>query len=214
MTEDRWRVALPDLSIDMDGVLCRPPLWFNLVISRDIRHEPDTRLRPRLGDARLPGALAARILDSHAVQLVRYDLRRPMPEVAAGLAALAEVRRLVLLSGRPRSALKATERWLIRHGLRDFFSEIVLNDRGLSNAAFKLTVVRERDIRQHVDDDGRVAYFLSRDEPRSVFLIAWRRNRGLPYPPTVHRVRNLLEVALLLRGENSPMVDSIGPVAT
>ncbi|MGH2459599.1 MAG: hypothetical protein ACRDIY_12120, partial [Chloroflexota bacterium] len=50
-------------------------------------------------------------------------------------------------------------------------------------------------VRQHVDDDGRVAYFLARDQPRTVFLIAWRRNLGLHYPPTVHRVRDLIEAA-------------------
>lgn len=184
-------MPLPDLTIDMDGVLCRPPSWFNLVVSRNIQRVPELDAR-RAGWSR---ALPARLFDSRPCQIIRYDWRRPMPNVAEGLAKLANLRRLVLLSGRPETARKATERWLARHGLRDYFSEIVLNDQGLSNAAFKLRTLRERRGSQHVDDDGRVAYFLARDAACTVFLIAWRRNAGLPYPPTVHRVRNLIEVA-------------------
>src|SRR5579884_2278674 len=179
----------------MDGVLCRPVTWFNLVISRDIHRPPvlDTRRNA------LRSPLAMRLLEWRAGQLIRYDWRRPMPFVADGLAGLAEVSRLILLSGRPESSRKATERWLARHGLREYFSEIVLNDRGLSNAAFKLVTLRERGISHHVDDDGRVAYFLATEAPRTVFLIAWRRNAGLPYPPTVHRVHNLVEAAEQMR---------------
>lgn len=184
-------MASPELTIDMDGVLCRPPMWFNLVISRDIRHEPSLQAKPWSTRPSLP----LRLLESRPSQTLRYRFRRPMPRVVEGLARLAEQRRLILLSGRPELSRKATEHWLHHHGLREYFSEIVLNDRGLSNAAFKLATLRERDIHQHIDDDGRVAYFLAQDAPRTVFLIAWRRNHGLPYPPTVHRVRNLVEVA-------------------
>ncbi len=179
----------------MDGVLCRPVTWFNFVISRDIERPPtlesrEDGFRPRL---------ATRLLEWRAGHLIRYDWRVPMPLVADGLRRLGEVSRLILLSGRPDASRKATERWLARHGLRDYFSEIVLNDRGLSNAAFKLVTLRERGINHHVDDDGRVAYFLATDAPRTVFLIAWRRNAGLPYPPTVHRVRDLVEAAERMR---------------
>lgn len=188
-------MTLPDLTVDMDGVLCRPVTWFNFVISRDIERPPtlesrEDGFRPRL---------ATRLLEWRAGHLIRYDWRVPMPLVADGLRRLGEVSRLILLSGRPDASRKATERWLARHGLRDYFSEIVLNDRGLSNAAFKLVTLRERGINHHVDDDGRVAYFLATDAPRTVFLIAWRRNAGLPYPPTVHRVRDLVEAAERMR---------------
>ncbi len=188
-------MGLPDLTVDMDGVLCRPVTWFNLVISRDIYRPP--ALDPHRDRIRSP--LARRLIEWRAGQLIRYDWRRPMPLVADGLAGLAEVSRLILLSGRPESSRKATERWLERHRLREYFSEIVLNDRGLSNAAFKLLTLRERGISHHVDDDGRVAYFLATEAPRTVFLIAWRRNAGLPYPPTVHRVHNLVEAADRMR---------------
>jgi len=175
----------------MDGVLCRPAVWFNLVISRDVRREPNEQPHK----SRLNASLPLGILDSRPGQAIRYSWRKPMPGVQDGLTKLASVRRLILLSGRPENSRKATEGWLSQHGLRDYFSEVVLNDRRLSNAAFKLVTLRERGVLQHVDDDGRVAYFLAREQPRTVFLIAWRRNEGLPYPPTVYRVRDLSETA-------------------
>ena len=191
----RNRLALPELTIDMDGVLCRPISWFNLVISRDVRRELDFV-------ERLPRATPSfrrRLLDSRLAEVLRYRWRRPLPRILEGLVELAELRRLVLLSGRPHTSHRATEAWLIRNGIRDYFSELVLNDRGLPNESFKLIKVRERGNREHVDDDGRVAYFLAQDGTRTVYLISWLGNARLPYPPTVHRVRDLLEVAEQIR---------------
>lgn len=187
-------VSLPDLTIDMDGVLCRPVSWFNLVISRDVRNAPDlvAPARPRQG-------LSHRVWGTGLGQSLRYAWRPPLPLVREGLAELAELRRLVLLSGRSHTAYRSTERWLIRHGLRDFFSELVLNDRGVPNATFKLLVAGERQVREHVDDDGRVAYFLAQDPARTVYLVSWRGNQGLAYPPTVRRVQNLREAAREIR---------------
>lgn len=204
--EEKKSVGLPEMTVDMDGVLCRPVLGVNFVISRDIQHPPDVQ---RVRHTRsIPRTL--RWLDARLGQGVRYGWRMPMPQVADGLSALAEMRRLILLSGRPETARKTTEQWLIRHGLRDYFSEIVLNDRGLSNAAFKLSTTRERGIMQHVDDDGRVAYFLAKDAPRTVFLIAWPKNDGLPYPATVYRVSNLTEAATKVRQLASPPLIETG----
>ena len=188
-------MELPELTVDMDGVLCRPILWFNLVISRDVRRPPEI---PAAALRRRP-PLHHRVAETHLGQTLRYSWRPPMPDVREGLAALADLRRLVLLSGRPESARSATELWLKRHSLADYFSEVVLNDRHLPNAAFKLATARERNVREHIDDDGRVAFFLAQDAPRKVYLISWRANAGLPYPPTVHRVRSLLQVAALIR---------------
>jgi hypothetical protein len=177
----------------MDGVLCRPVTWFNFVISRDVERPlvltAKTRKQPPLHH---------RVAESRVGQTLRYAWRPPMPDVQEGLAALANLRRLVLLSGRPETSRVSTEGWLRRHGLRDYFSEVVLNDRHLPNASFKLLTARERGITEHVDDDGRVAFFLAQDGPRTVYLISWRGNSGLPYPPGVQRVRSLLQVASLL----------------
>jgi hypothetical protein len=122
-----------------------------------------------------------------------------MPLVREGLAELAELRRLVLLSGRPEGSRGATEAWLRRHGLREYFSEVLLNDRGLPNVSFKLLISRDRPGQEHVDDDGRVAYFLAKEGARKVFLISYLGNAGLPYPPGVQRIRSLVDAARLIR---------------
>lgn len=194
-------MTLPDLTIDMDGVLCRPIAWFNLAISRDVRRSPDLAL------PRPSRSLPHRIVETPAGQVLRYGWRPCMPRVGEGLADLADLRRLVLLSGRPESARRATEGWLRRHGLRDYFAEVVLNDRRLPNASFKLQIARERRVDAHVDDDGRVAYFLATDAPRTVYLISWHGNAGLPYPPGVHRVRTLVDAAKHIRQSLSASED-------
>ncbi|HEX5417986.1 MAG TPA: hypothetical protein VFZ25_20195 [Chloroflexota bacterium] len=191
-------MALPELTVDMDGVLCRPVSWFNFVISRNISKAPDLS-RPRLDPPRYH-----RWAETWLGQTIRYSWRPVMPGVREALAELAAARRLVLLSGRPETSRKATEGWLERQGLREHFSEVLLNDRGLPNAAFKLAVARERPVQEHVDDDGRVAYFLTRDAPRTVYLIAWRGNAGLPYPSGVQRVSSLRDVASRIAGTPGP----------
>jgi hypothetical protein len=183
----------------MDGVLCRPIVWFNLVISRDVRRPLDLSVTASPSANGLPH----RLIDTQVGQALRYDWRPPMPLVREGLASLADVRDLVLLSGRPGASRSATERWLRRHGLRDYFSEIVLNDRGVSNASFKLLTSRERDVREHVDDDGRVAFFLARDNGQTVYLISWGRNANLPYPASVRRVRHLVDAAKAIRAADA-----------
>ena len=179
----------------MDGVLCRPITWLNLVISRDVARPLDlTRGSPKSSTS-----LTRQIVDTRAVETIRYAWRRPLPRVGDGVAALADVRRLVLLSGRPERARRETERWLVRHKLRDYFSQIVLNDGDLPNASFKLLTIRERGSREHVDDDGRVAFLLATEANQTVFLISWLGNAVLPYPVGVRRVRNLVEAANLIR---------------
>ncbi len=191
-------MSLPELTIDMDGVLCRPILWFNFVISRDIQRPP--AYHEHRGSTR--EAFPHRFANGGIGQTLRYGWRPPLPLVREGLAELADIRRLVLLSGRPESSRGATEAWLARHRLREFFSDVLLNDRGLPNVSFKILKSRERDGVEHVDDDGRVAYFLAKDAARKVFLISYFGNAGLPYPPGVRRVRSLVEAASLIR-ENS-----------
>lgn len=184
----------------MDGVLCRPVSWFNLVISRDIQTSPDL-IVPAAN--RKPG-LRHRLVNTDLGHALRYGWRPALPLVREGLAELSQARRLVLLSGRSHAATRATERWLERNRLREYFSEVILNDRGVPNATFKLRVARERDVLEHIDDDGRVAYFLAQDPSRTVYLISWLGNGGLAYPENVRRVRNLLEAARSIRETSSP----------
>jgi uncharacterized HAD superfamily protein len=190
-------VTLPEITIDMDGVICRPTLWLNLAISRDVER-PLEFPHPRHSTSR---PIIGRLVSSDVVKTMRYAWRPAMPRLREGLASLAEVRRLVLLTGRPESTRHLTEQWLVRHRVRDYFAEVVLNDRGLPNASFKLLTKQERGGKEHVDDDGRVAYFLARDAGQTVFLISYTANASLPYPSTVRRVGSILEAARLIHAE-------------
>src|SRR5437879_2934538 len=103
----------------MDGVLCRPITWFNLVISRDIQRPLDFPDRPTSQGVR------GRVIENQIGHALRFAWRPPMPGVREGLSELAGIRRLVLLSGRPELSRVATEQWLERHGLRGYFAEVV-----------------------------------------------------------------------------------------
>jgi len=129
----------------MDGVICRPATWLNLVVSRDVERALDLT-RTNHSETR---SIVSRLLASNVAQNMRYAWRPQMPRLREGLASLAEVRRLVLLTGRPESARQETERWLIRHRVRDYFADILLNDRGLPNASFKLLTKQERGSKEH-----------------------------------------------------------------
>ena len=188
-------MTLPEITIDMDGVICRPSTWLNLVVSRDVEHPLDFSRSNHTASR----SFVRSLVDSDLWKRLRYAWRPEMPGIRKGLSSLAEVRRLVLLTGRDESARQETERWLIRHQVRDYFADIVLNDRGLPNASFKLLTKQERGSKEHVDDDGRVAFFLARDAGQTVYLISWMANAGLPYPSTVRRVGSILEAARLIQ---------------
>lgn len=182
MTADRDR--LPVMTIDFDGVICRPPLGVNLGIRSDFV-DPDAapaaaRVFPRwLGDP----------LDH-----LRFDFRGALPEAGRALATIAEQRRVVILTGRRSSP----ERWLERHGLDGYVDDIVINRGALKSPHHKQEWVRRLDAREHIDDDGRTAQLLAAEAGLTVYLRDWPRNRGPRYSPAVRRVADLAEVAALI----------------
>ncbi|MBX5490401.1 MAG: hypothetical protein IRZ14_04525 [Chloroflexi bacterium] len=187
---------LPVLGLDLDGVLVQPPLGWNVAISR------------RLALPRLPAEVPRLRLDTRwrqnywlartGLEIARYAGRRPLPGVAEALAALATVRQLEVVSGRRWVVRPLVRRWLERHGLAPYIAAVHLNDRPLASAQFKLWLLMTRGIAEHVDDDGATAYYLARHGVDAVYLCDWPRNRGLPYPPSVRRVRDLRDLASLL----------------
>ncbi len=176
----------PTLTVDFDGVICAPPAGLNLGIGRRFL-DPDAppvaaRVPPRWLSARLDG--------------LRFGFRRPLPEARDALAALSELRRLVVLTGRRTSPL----RWMERHGLDGYVDEIVVNDGPLSSPHFKLRKVEELDAAEHIDDDGPTAQLLAERSNVTVYVRDWPRNRGLPYAARVTRVMNLGELSQRLAG--------------
>jgi hypothetical protein len=125
---------------------------------------------------------------------VRYALRSPMPGACDALARVSEHRRLVVVTARGWWMADATDRWLVRHGLRPFFDAVHTNHSDLPAAVYKLLTLRALGVDCHLDDDGSIAYYLARHGLPRVYLHDWRRNRGLPYPPAVQVVTSLAQL--------------------
>ena len=190
MTTDQ-RDDLPLLTLDFDGVICAPPFGVNLGISRRFL---DPHERPHR--AVVPPRWLAWPLD-HA----RFDLRRPLPGVAAALARLREVRRLTVVTGRRSSP----GHWLRWHGLEGLLDGVVVNTTWLPSPHFKLGALIVLEAAEHIDDDGRTAQLLAERGPARPYVRDWPRNRDLPYHERVERVADLGALAALLAGvEGAP----------
>ncbi|MSQ41616.1 MAG: hypothetical protein EXR65_01045 [Dehalococcoidia bacterium] len=183
--------ARPVVTVDLDGVICRPPLGINLGISRR-RLDPHAPPRP----ARVPPRWLGAPFDH-----LRFDLRRPLPEARAALAALALSHQVVVLTGRRTSPAG----WLRRHGLAGFVERLVINDGPDRSPHFKLRCIERLGAAAHVEDDARTALLLAERGAARVFLRDWPRNRNLPAADaaTLTRVADLAEVARLLAPGNA-----------
>lgn len=182
----------PLIGIDMDGVICRPPLGLNLPIApgpyRERTHSPVLREAPRG-----LGLLALKLFLK-----LKYVGRGPLPGALAGISDISERRTPVLVTSRNGAGRQLIAAWLERHGFAELFREVHANSLGLSSPDFKLHICSQLGIEEFVDDDGRVADLLSRKGLKTVFLRDWPGNRGYDYLPNVTRVRDLAEVASLL----------------
>ncbi|HEU0168828.1 MAG TPA: hypothetical protein VFS62_13705 [Chloroflexota bacterium] len=181
----------PSISLDMDGVICTPFLGKNIAISRRLGLSPlpaDVREHAAVDSRRAYERLRRRY------ESIRYMGRKPLPDIRAGLAALSQVRSLVLVTGRSWRAHHLIDRWLQRYDLARYFDRVLPNNTDVGGPHYKLWTAQRLGHAEHVDDDGSVAYFLAGHGIR-VFLRDWPRNRGLPYPRGVTVYRHLEEVA-------------------
>lgn len=182
----------PFIMLDLDGVIARPALGWNVAISRNLGIPP---LPEEVRRADPAARRSARHALRRLTHEVRYLGRQPLPTAREGLAAIARLRRPIIVTGRSWLVQASIRRWLDRYGLASFVEDVVPNDTNLRTAQFKLRIARERGIAEQVDDDGSIAYYLARQGLTRVYLCDWPRNRGLPYPPNVVVVRGLIEVA-------------------
>lgn len=176
--------ALPLVTVDFDGVICSPFFGVNFGIARTFL-DPTAAPEPASLPPRWLGVLA-----DHA----RFDLRRPLPDARAGLAALAQVARVTILTGRRTSP--AT--WLRRHRLDTYIETIITNSGPLRSAHFKLAEIERLRPQAHIDDDPRTAQLLAERAAIEIYLRDWPRNRALEYHPRVTRVASLLDAAARL----------------
>lgn len=179
------RDGLPLLTVDMDGVICSPPLGRNLGIHRSFL---DPTAPPR--GARVPPSWFSRIADP-----LRFELRRPLVGAREALAELRELRTVVLLTGRRSSP----GRWLERHRFAPLLDGVVINETSLSSPYFKLEAIADLGATEHIDDDGRTVQLLAERSEAEPYLRDWPRNRGLPFADRVRRVADLGELVARLR---------------
>ena len=184
------RSTFPLLTLDFDGVICRPPFGLNVGIHR-------TFLDP--GEPPRSARVYPRWLNTPLDHL-RFDLRAPMPGIAETLRALRLVRRLAVVTGRRT----APTGWLRRHGLDQLVDEVVVNTTRLKSPHFKLDALSVLGAAEHVDDDPRTAQLLAQASRAQVFLCDWPRNRDLPYDPRVQRIADLRDLAKRLLDAPAP----------
>ena len=175
----------PILTIDLDGVICRPPFGRNLGIHRSFL-DPTEPPRP----SRVPPRWFSQRADH-----LRFDFRRPLSETRGALESLGRHRTLVLLTGRRSSPA----RWLRRHGLAELLDDVLFNDTQMSSPQFKMDAIARLRAAEHIDDDGRTAQLLAQRSDAVMYLRDWPRNRGLPFHARVRRVSDLQELATVLR---------------
>lgn len=180
----------PILTLDLDGVICMPPLGRNLGIHRRL-------IDP---DAEPPSAFVPPRWFAGPIDRLRFAFRRPDTEARAALERLAEIRRLVILTGRRSSP----DRWLRRHGLDHLIDRVMINEGRHGSAHYKLRCVSELGAAEHIDDDGPTAQLLADRSAVRVYLRDWPRNRGLAYSDAVTRVDDLSGLASRLAGEAQP----------
>ena len=185
----------PIIGVDMDGVICRPPLGINIRIGRgpyegttneDGLVSPLPAYKPRSSSIMV------------VIQTLKYLGRRPLPEARAGLVAIKEHRDLVLITSRSGLVHRLVVSWLLRNGMLDMFEAVHTNNTGLPSPEFKWHMLSKQGVQEFIDDDGRVADFLARRGLRRIYLRDWPRNRGYQYPESVIRVSTLGEVAKYL----------------
>jgi len=180
---------LPYIGLDFDGVICNPPLGFNIGISAgewpaDIA---ERGVKERRG-------LALKL--ENAMAPIRYFGRKPLPNVADHLRRLGEVRRIAIITGRPVSLQGMVEAWLMRYGLLELITEVHTNSTGYRTPHFKATKAAELGAREFVEDDGRTVRYLA-GMGLNVYMVDWPRNRS-HYAENVTVVESLGDVATAL----------------
>lgn len=179
----------PLLTVDMDGVICRPILGQNVGISRRLLDPeappPPARVYPRWLNAPL----------DH----LRFNFRRPMPGAREAVEHLHRVRRLVLLTGRRSDP----DRWLRRHGFDGLFDDIVINRTHRRSPHYKLEALQRLGADEHIDDDARTAQLLADRTDVRLFLCDWPRNRDVALAPRIVRVQDIGDLAQRLLAEHA-----------
>ena len=190
----------PLIGVDMDGVLCRPPLGLNVAINKG----------PFCRSVRNPHAFyqANRFhpvtkLFFSIILRCKYIGRIHMADAKSGLEHIGEHRSLILVTSRTVFGHGLIRSWLVKYGLLDIFDRIYSNNTGLPSPDFKCYMAKKLGFDEFIDDDGQVADALSKQGLGKVYLRDWPKNRGYNYMHNVIRIHNLEEVARYVSVDDS-----------
>ncbi|GAB4328681.1 MAG: hypothetical protein Kow0010_12690 [Dehalococcoidia bacterium] len=168
----------PLLTLDLDGVLCRPPFGINPGRGKGKRRD-----RPGKRDL------------LWFTEAWRYRGRRPMPGAVEGFRLLREGFRCVVVTGRAERVRGYTEGWFERYF--GFRPELRMRPHWRETSAqFKVRAIGELGPLAHFEDDPHTAEWLAEVVP-AVFLVDWWRNRWLE-GERIHRIERLEEAVPVL----------------
>lgn len=174
------------ITVDLDGVLCEPPLGLNLTTHGAVLSEDQ------------PAPVGRLKRWAWRTESVRYYGRRRMPGADDFLRTLAPHFRLYLVTARGLPSARHTRGWLKHNGLWRYLDGLVFRTGPeLPPYAFKAETVAALQPAWHVDDDGRTAMHVAAHSGRPVLLIGWPGNQGT-YPDRIVRVSNLADGAAYL----------------
>lgn len=170
--------ARPLVTVDLDGVLCRPPFGINPGPGRNKRRD-------------VPGKAGVLWL----TERWRYRGRRPMPGAVEGIRALQASFDVAVLSARGEAARSLTEAWFRRHF--GFVPQLYIRPHWRETSAqFKARRVVELGAIAHIEDDPHTAEWLA-ELVEAVCLVDWPRNRWLA-GERIHRIRGIADAAAVL----------------
>lgn len=176
----------PVVTVDLDGVLCEPPLGWNFTAHGPVMPVEHPPSKGRLKRLMWPS------------ESVRYMGRRAMPGARQFVEDLSIRYRVLIVTARGAPALPWTRRWLTRAGIWPFIDGLVFRmDPRQPSYVFKALAAGAIEPAWHVEDDGRTAVYVHAQAHRPVALIAWRRNAG-EYTRGVVRVTDLAAAARLI----------------
>jgi hypothetical protein len=179
---------LPLVTVDLDGVLCEPPLGLNLTTHGAVMSEDK------------PAPMGRLKRWTWRTESVRYYGRRRMPGAEDFLRTLAPHFRMYLVTARGLPSARHTRGWLKHNRLWGYLDGLVFRaGPEMPPYQFKAETVAMLQPAWHVDDDGRTAMHVASRGGRPVLLIGWPGNEGT-YPDRIVRVPSLADgAAYLLR---------------
>jgi hypothetical protein len=185
----------PYFSFDFDGVICNPPFGQNRLLSRKLYDDELPEVIRRV-DAR-PTSFRGKGYRNlrNVVESLKYYGRIPLPHAKEGVAAVAEHRNLVIITGRSFLAKRIVEVWLKRYEMDKYFLGIYANFTDLRTRKYKLHMLRGWNITEHAEDDGGITCYLANRGIGQLYLRDWNTNAGMPYPDNVFHFTNIVDIA-------------------